>query len=42
MWLEAELDFTQNMKVVGIDVFEVPVKFQVIWMSVEWVMPFLL
>ena len=33
--LEAELDFAQNMKVVGIDEFEVPTKFQVIWISVE-------
>ena len=33
--LEAELDFAQNMKVVGIDVMEMPVKFQVIWINVE-------
>ena len=40
--LEAELDFAQNMKVVGFDVFEVPVKFQVIWSSVERDMSILL
>ena len=33
--MEAELAFSQNMKVVGIDDFEVPEKFQGIWSSVE-------
>ena len=40
--LEAELAFAQNMKVVGIGEFEVPTKFQVIWICVEWVMSILL